>query len=568
MAKTTLKPVAPAELSMYLDAPGMTPLHRAGLGGLACTLGYIEKAYEGCALADEDLPMAPQDGRWPWHISERSVHLRFGEPKNGAGFLERLFRIAFQIRDGLIYLPGQYSGVPPPLSVRAELQNGLTLTFLQHGKTRKLAKESVPFQVGAEDTGTGTMAVEYRPCSWFKHQDGWKELVDARTSCLSSRPVEVVGPLNPGAVVRHAAFAAATRVEELPERVLPLYFALVGCLALPINRGAGVLVIPDVDDLSAFLVDRPALTPRSPGECRVAGIGDAVLQALTRLRSRTILREGRLPACIGARFQPTSWASQQKSRVGTLVTAYDAVCRVEPVDGDASERMMKQFEVAWTELPPKVVVRTVRETTGRGRKKRKVERQEAFRVDSTVRPLVADNLARGERWYRDFYRLCRDQGAADKLQYERKGLQAMAENSVLTDDDEMRFITTLHRAIFMARGRIYADAVGAEAAKRRVPATLAIKNQWSRFMERLRLDLAGAKTPAQIQGRINELLAWAGQVRELLDEQSLRLVKNLLFGNDWQRVRNLSLFALASYKRPRHLAPFPGEEDETTQPSS
>jgi CRISPR-associated protein Cas8a1/Csx13 len=553
---------------MHLYAPGMTPMHRAGLGGLASTLRYIEKAYEGCALSDEELPAPLDESEWPWRIDAQSVTLRFGKPENAKGYLERLFRIAFQIKDGLIFLPGQYTDVPPPLSVRAELQLGLTLTFLQHGKTRKLADKSIPFQVDPDNTGAGTITIEYRPCSWFKHQNGWEEMVDAKSGCLSSKPVEVIGPLNPGAVVRHVAFAAATRVEELPERILPLYFALVGCLALPINRGAGVLIIPDLDDLSAFVADRPALTPRSPGECRVAGTGDAVLQALTRLRSRTVLRDARLPTCVGARFQPTSWASQQKSRVNTLVTACKEVCRVEPANGDAGEQMMKRFEIALAELPPKVVVRTIRETTGRGRQRREVERKEAFRADSIVRPLVADNLARGDRWYQDFYRLCRDQETADKLQYERKGLQAMADNSVLTEDDETRFIGALHRAIFMARGKIYADTVGVEAAKRKAPATPAVKKRWANFMERLRLDLIGAKTPAQVQGKVNELLARAGIVRELLDEQSLRRVKNLLFDKDWQRVRNLALFALASYKRPGSVEPLPGDEEETTLPNS
>jgi CRISPR-associated protein Cas8a1/Csx13 len=189
-------------------------------------------------------------------------------------------------------------------------------------------------------------------------------------------------------------------------------------------------------------------------------------------------------------------------------------------------------------------------------------------VDSTVRPLVADNLARGRRWYHDFDRLCRDRGTAGRLGYERKGLQAMAENSVLTDDDEMRFIVALHRAIFMARGKIYADTVGAEAARQKKPATPAVKKRWENFMERLRLDLVGSKTAAQVQGKINELLARAGVVRDLRDEESLRLVKNLLFGCDWQRTRNLALFALASYKRPGNVPPVPGEDEDVTQPNS
>jgi CRISPR-associated protein Cas8a1/Csx13 len=552
---------------MRLFAPGMTRLHRAGLGGLACTLRYIERAYEGCALSDNELPAPLAVDQPPWHVTGDTLSLYYGKPEGAAAYLERMFRIAFQIKDGLVYLPGQYPDVPPPLAVRAELQSGLTLTFLQHGKARKLAAAQT-FLVDPDNTGTGAIPIEYRACSWFKHQDGWEELIDAKTGCLSSRPVEVLGPLHPGAVVRHVAFAAATHVEESPERVLPLYFALVGCLALTINRGAGVLVVPDVDDLGAFVADRPAMTPRSVGECRVGGAGDAVLQALTRLRSRTVLQESRLPTCIAARFQPTSWASQQKSRVDTFVMAKSEVCRLEPGEPTASERMMKQFAVALTELPARVVAKTVKETTGRGRQRREIERQVAFRVDSVVRPLVAENLARGERWYHDFFRLSSSAETAQKLGYEQKGLQAMSDNPVLTEDDESRFIAALHRAIFMARGKIYADTMGAEKARRKEPATSAVKNRWAGFMERLRLDLIGAKTRDQTQGKINELLARAGIIRELLDEQSFRAVQRLLFGEDWQRVRNLALFALASYKRPANVAAVPGEYEEAVQPNS
>ena len=67
-------------------------------------------------------------------------------------------------------------------------------------------------------------------------------LTDEKTGFLTHNPVQVEGPLNPGAMVRHNAFNADTKIEETPDRVLSLYFALVGCLALPINRGAAVLV--------------------------------------------------------------------------------------------------------------------------------------------------------------------------------------------------------------------------------------------------------------------------------------------------------------------------------------
>lgn len=562
MAKKSLtQSSAPDHLTMRLFAPGMTTLHRAGLGGLACTLRYMEQAYEIGALSEAGIPGGLwQDGQPPWELREDEVTLSFGQADAAREFLKRLFLIAFQIKDGLVYLPGQYAALPPSLAVRAELQNGLTLSFLQHGKTRKLTKDSIPYQ--HDPNGDGSLVtVEYRRCEWYKHQDGWQDLTDERTGCLSNTALEVIGPLNPGAVVRHVAFSAATKIEDQPAYALPLYFALVGCLALPVNRGVGVLLVPEVDNLQTFVSDRQAMTPTSARECRIAGAGDAVLQTLVRIRSRGLIEAGFLPGCYGIRFQPTSWASQQKSRVETVFTEHPAVVHYQMEMDTADSRRLEQFEIALAELPSKVHTRMTSSVEGKGKRRQVVSKSESFWVDSAVRPLIADNLARGIRWYDRFYLLLRDKSGANKIVHERKGLQTMAEHPALTEDDEMRFIRTLHRAIYMARGKIYADTLGVAAAREKRPANQAVKNRWNNFMERLRLDLVGSKTATQVQNTVNELLVKAGTNSELLNDETLYLVKNLVFHPDWQRVRNLALFALASYKRPRTLAALPGEEE-------
>ena len=67
-------------LTMRLFAPGMSLLHRAGLGGLACTLKALERQYENGLLAETKLP-APFDGDTPpWEITDNSVTLHFGTP--------------------------------------------------------------------------------------------------------------------------------------------------------------------------------------------------------------------------------------------------------------------------------------------------------------------------------------------------------------------------------------------------------------------------------------------------------------------------------------------------------
>jgi CRISPR-associated protein Cas8a1/Csx13 len=401
-------------LTMRLFAPGMTILHRAGLGGLACTLKYIERAYAANALTDSDVPGGPwlQPNQPPWSTTDDSITLQFGEPEGARDFMQRLFAIAFQIKDGLIDLPGQYPGLPPAFAVRAELQNGVTLSFLQHGKTRDLAKTPSTVQVDPTGDGLSLVTVEYKRCGGYKHQSAWEDLVDSKGR-LVEKEVPIEGPLNPGAVVRHNAFSADTKASDPPERILPLYFALVGCLAMPVNRGVGVLIIPDVENLKDFPTDRAAMTPTSARECRVAGGSDAVLQAMVRLRARGLAESTRMLSCLAVRFAPTTWSTQQKSRVNAFTADFRDAIRFAPEEPSDADLALERFEIALALLPPRVPEpkppgspsKVSPSKRARRSTKPKTDNRQSFWAESVVRPLVADNLAHGQRWYDDFARL-------------------------------------------------------------------------------------------------------------------------------------------------------------------
>ena len=123
--------------------------------------------------------------------------------------------------------------------------------------------------------------VEYRQCTGFKHQEGWQEFVDTKGQ-LTIGAMRIDGPISPGTVVRHVAFTGDTAAADPPERMLPLYFALVGCLALPVNRGVAVLLVPEVENLLDFAVARPLMTPTTAREAQVANAADAAFQAQVR----------------------------------------------------------------------------------------------------------------------------------------------------------------------------------------------------------------------------------------------------------------------------------------------
>jgi CRISPR-associated protein Cas8a1/Csx13 len=533
---------APDHLTMNLFAPGMSLLHRAGLGGLACTLKAFERQHAGGKLRKSDLPHPFIDGAPPWEVSKHSVTLRFGEPNKAEEYLKRLFTFAFGLRkDGLISLPGQFES-EPAAAVLADLQSGLTLTFLQHGQVRKLAEEPTIANYDLQGHGVPAVTVQYRACSRFKHQKGWQALVDGK-GCLVRGPIKVDGPISPGTVVRHVQFTADTAAEDPPERMLPLYFALVGCLALPVNRGVAALLVPEVDDLLAFVIDRRLMSPITAKECQIANAADAALQAQVRLRGKRVIGGSACPGCYAMTFTPTAWASQQKSRVATI--------HIPPGD----DKILDRFARALACLPLRIATRTIKEKGGKGKKNSGVERT-AFRSDSIVRPIVAENLALGRPWYAGFGKLMTKSNPAtgkpyrNQLAFERKGLHDMISDPKMWDQDgEALVVHAIHEAIRNRYGRIAAENQGKPAA---------MQNRWKRFREKLRLDLCGAKTSAHVRYALTDLFSRGGS-NAVLQEQWAKVLPILRC--DWQLARDLGLLALASYAGK-------GDDDSTSESST
>jgi CRISPR-associated protein Cas8a1/Csx13 len=527
---------------MKLFAPGMSALHRAGLGGLACTLKTMERQYEAELLPKAKLPAPFVDGQPPWEIDEQTVTLKLGKPENAGEYLKKLFAFAFQIRNGVIYLPGQYYS-EPSVAVLADLQAGLTLTFLQHGRVRKLAKEPKIANYDPAGNGVPGVIVQYRPCSEFKHQSGWEEFVDKKGRLVTD-PIKVDGPISPGSVVRHVAYTGDTAAEDPPERMLPLYFALVGCLSLSVNRGVASLLVPEVENLLDFVYDRPAMTPSTATECQIAGAADAAFQARVRVRqnptrhahvssrARTALAGSALLGCYAMTFTPTAWASQQKSRVATIhVPAGD-------------DKTLDRFDQALAHLPPRIVVRTIQETAGRGKQRTVTERQEAFRTDSIVRPLIAENLAVGRPWYAGFARLLTQINPAngkpyrDQLGFERRGLHAMIADDQMWDAvGESTVVRAVHEALRGRYGQIADENQGN---------TGAMRNRFTGEYDRWRLAFAGAKTPDQFRRALCDLFSRAG--RNAVLQKAWQEVLPLLRDTTWQHTRDLALLALCSYQ--------------------
>ena len=494
-----------------LFEPGMTPLHRAGLGGLVATLRWIEKN-----VPDTEHPIGH------WTIDERSVALTWEEPAGTQPFFDRLFSLAFQLREGLIYLPGQYGQLSPPLEVRAALHEGLLLSFYDHGPTSRGSETAIERTYEVDEK-----PISYRclPLSWYKHQrDGSKLLVESLRGQTG-----LTRTLFPGAVQRHASYNTS-QVTQPATLLLPLLFAPVGVLALRAggkrvnDRGrrrfkpGAALLIPDLNSLSAVQYLLPVFLPRTALDCRIANVADAALQAELRLRTRNLLTHETLSSfrCVwccstdwNARLQPPSTVTE--------------------ISVDATDTMLDQFEIAMQKLPPP--------------SPRQNKKGEYFWPGSYVRPLVAENLASGRPWFTGFsYLMSAVDPISNKpirnyLYHERKGLAAMAQEIAWDTPGEEVIVRAVHEAMRCRYGRIAAENVRNQVA---------MKKRMTREYERQRLAFVGAKTSDALRHALADLWSRAGSNGVL--RGAWPQILPLLSDEKWRLSRDLALIALASYQ--------------------
>ena len=87
-------------LTIDLFGRGMGPLHRAGLGGLACTLARLDWPDSEWSIDDEGRRLTL---RWP------------GGAEGAKPFFQKLYAMAFDLDDGMIHLPGAYGEAASPV---------------------------------------------------------------------------------------------------------------------------------------------------------------------------------------------------------------------------------------------------------------------------------------------------------------------------------------------------------------------------------------------------------------------------------------------------------------------
>lgn len=504
---TTEPAVTSMELSLH--APGMSPMLRAGLGGLAASLRAIDR------LPAKERPAGT------WTVRQHSIVLDW-EGVGAAEFLESLFKASFRISaEGVITLPGMFGKVPPPLEVRAAIQDAFRQTILQFGRSAKKATKIVAHSYEIDDR---KYHVQVQPYAWFQQVDEWQDIAKQLVKPASKRRgISLAGWANPGAVQRHVAFGA-TKATYTPNEAICACFGIVGTLSF-LTPDGGTLVIPEPSDLRAFAKARPKLTPSRIQETRMAGPGDAVLAMELSLRAAGLEERSAIERASAYSFRSTAWASQQKSRVQHIHT--DAI----------QESALDVYAVCASSLPARVRV-----VAAKGKRP-----ESSFTVASSLRGFVCDNLAGGLPWHHEFAS-ARDRKDRDRFLHYRwasdnsgalrpddvEGLRKMVER---LEDAELVLVRSVHTALRKRFASIAEETRENPAARR---------NRWNRESERVRLAFSGAKTRDQVRFALADLWSRAGSIAELQD--GWVAVLPLLDEARWRTARDLALVALASYK--------------------
>lgn len=525
--KKSTKPAGPTQMELWLHAPQMDALLRAGIGGLAAVLKQLES--QGRSGDNQWLPGGPwTDDEPPWEVSNDRIRLHFGDPEDAGEYLKRLFEHAFLIddSDSVIDLPVTYRSTQDAI-VKAWLQRGLMLTFLQHGQSRKVSKKDIEKRLPINGK---EVSYSLRPLTSYKHQTGYKELVD-KHGVLRNKATELPGTLYPGAAVRHNKFSSRTKHEGTPAELLAAYFALIGTISLPINRGSAVLLIPEVSDLENFARYRADITPRSYDDCLIGGIGDAVLGAYARLTAHSMRRTLNIPAVTGYLFRPTVWASQQKSRV--------AGTRIEPLD-PAFEKI---FDYANDFFRPQLKSHNVKTKAPRGNIKTTTEVEQSFWSTSMIKPLIADNLANRKPWFEGFANFFTRKDPANgkplypRLFFEKKGLANMVDSEVWSHAGQEALVRGVQFALSCRFGEISGQFSGNPQG---------MKNKFQKEFEKWRIQFVSSKTADQFRFAVCDLMSRGRGNKEI--QENWQSVLPLLSDASWQHGRDLALLALASYR--------------------
>lgn len=491
--------------------PGMTYMHRVGLAGLYMTIARMQSV---------SIRNAPDVSECI--LEKDSVTLKWqGDDRN---FFDSLFKASFGIEKGIISFAAHHGQNIGDIE-KNQINNCILTSFLQHGGTRKLSqtKETLSFMIDDKN-----VEMEMKLVEEYNNRDAAKCLFTEKGKLKDESP-ELVGWIYPGAAVRHQAHQDATKMFAKTEHFICLLYAAVASLYYKLKhydkngsfdeKMGTAIVFPFIEDLKEYSRCYTEYLNKKVEDLYADSLCDAGLQALITLRAALRLKKSdmEVDGCTVLTMGTLGWSKQQKSRTGIFT--------IENVD----ERMLTLFEIVWSSLKNKKQVQEQK-------KGKKVTGKYYLSVyPSLSRGLFAGNIAAGKDWFLGFSGLMCSRELAAKISFEKGGLTEMMKNKEIWSDENNRFFV---EAVHIAIRNRYGALAGQASSRGEKP-------RFDREFTKMRTSLMRAKNQPTLRQEIADIFARGGINKSL--QQKWNELLPLFISGDWQKTRDLALFALASY---------------------
>lgn len=506
-----------AELKLSLSNPGMSDLHKVGLGGLYMTLQSLDQKKKKIAGLE-------------YTLDTTSVILNFDDKKLGKA-LEELIKYSFQIdKTGFFYFPALELNGVQTIENKLISHKAIINSFYQHGSHR--TKENIQLNLSKE-TEIPYIVENFPKVSWYVVQDIVKDLLNAKTG-LFKNEIDIIGWMYLGGSVKHSALND-TKLSEKIETAFLLLYSCIGCIYLSIKvfneqlrkKVRACVVIPSISNLESFSKNRSKVAQLKELRITMAGLSEASLFLAQEfyMSQNTLGTKSSFTTVIGV--GDTKWNTQQKSKTSLKKYKID------------NKDIIDNYKIITTILKPRYQI--LKEEKD---KKGKIKIPERSYISIPIsKELFCDNLTSGKSFYEGFHRLViptKDKSGKlmYRIKFEQKELNEVVEKINYDHEGEKIFIKVCHTAWKHRLGKLGTDSKKSGGGS--------FKNLVDRDFERLRVSLSKSKNLESFRETITDFWSRAGNIPELRDGWDK--IMFLLEPDHWKKGRDLALLALVSYR--------------------
>jgi len=504
------------EMTLKLNAPGMTSLHKAGLAGLYMTLKAFEKKQEEIEGLE-------------WELKGKQITL-FWTKKTPKKAFENLVEKSFWIDDeGFIRL----EGIEPRTGMTPEqkhiLYQALLNSFLQFGPHRPTGKKR-NLSYGVDNKVIWLK--EFAPIKKIKQHQATKDFIDKNGNFKTN--LNIASWLYPGGSQRHVGYKK-TILNESFDLAFTLFFAPVGVVYYLIRSKARgrksrlALLIPEIKDLRAYAKVREIIAAQGVVDLTASSSSDAALRMLVALEANSSsnqfakrMREDFL--CRVITFGIVGWNEKQKSRTATRTIISG---KLKGFDNYYLANSI--FKNKWQQIEEK--------KDKRGNIK---EPKRFFVTTFCGREMIADNIAGNKPWYHNISEFLANRETREQLYYERKEFGQMVKEANYENENERLFIDVCHESWRRRMGRL---------GQRATSESTSFSNLANKEREKWRTSLGRCKNAETLRETLVDFWSRAGSISEL-QGGGLAKILSLFDEENWRKTKDLALLALISYQAP------------------